>query len=59
MLKVYDAEFLVNAIQKVMTRCLEAAGAGCGASGAGTRVGERQGAQHAVQHSMQRGEVGF
>jgi hypothetical protein len=59
MLKVYDAEFLVNAIQKVMTRCMESAGAGCGASGAGTRVGERQGAQHAVQHSMQRGEVGF
>ena len=66
MLKVYDAEFLVNAIQKVMARCLETAGAGCGTAGSG-RVGERQGerqsAQHAVQHNapqhLQHGEVGF
>ncbi|KQV84607.1 hypothetical protein ASD15_05320 [Massilia sp. Root351] len=63
MLKVYDAEFLVNAIQKVMARCLETAGAGCGGAGAQVRQGELQSVQHAVQHNVQHnlrhGEVGF
>lgn len=59
MLKVYDAEFLVNAIQKVMTRCLEtASAAGCG-GGSGTRVGAQQGMQHAVHNNLQHGEIGF
>ena len=55
MLKVYDAEFLVNAIQKVMTRCLEAAGAG----GCGQAAGAQRSVQHSAQHSAQHGEVGF
>lgn len=63
MLKVYDAEFLVNAIQKVMARCLETAGAIPSGAPAGGRSAQpqygQQHAQHAVQHNMQRGEVGF